>query len=39
LSERAAFTGDIDRLIEAVWMLDSLEDAGIIARLATAGGS
>jgi len=39
LSERAAFTGDIDRLIEAVWMLDSLEDAGIIARLATAGDS
>jgi len=39
LSERAAFNGDIGRLIEAVWMLDALEDVGIIARLATAGGS
>jgi 2-methylcitrate dehydratase PrpD len=39
LSERASFTGNIDRLIEAVWMIDTLEDAGIIARLATAGGS
>ena len=37
LSERVGFTGDIDRLIEAVWMLDILEDAGIIARLAAAG--
>jgi len=39
LSERAAFAGNIDRLIEAVWMLEALEDAGIIARLATAGAS
>ena len=39
LSERAGFTGNVDRLIEAVWMLDTLEDGGIIARLAAAGGS
>ena len=37
LANRVAFTGNIDRLIEAVWMLDTLEDAGSIARLAAAG--
>ncbi len=37
LAKGAAFNGDVDRLIEAVWMLDSLEDAGTIARLAAAG--
>jgi 2-methylcitrate dehydratase PrpD len=37
LSERVGFTGNVDRLIEAVWMLDTLEDAGTIARLAAAG--
>ncbi len=37
LAERAGFTKDIDRLIEAVWMIDTLEDAGTIAGLASAG--
>jgi 2-methylcitrate dehydratase PrpD len=37
LSERVGFTGNVDGLIEAVWMLDTLEDAGTIARLAAAG--
>jgi 2-methylcitrate dehydratase PrpD len=37
LAEYVAFTGDIDRLIEAVWTLDTLEDAGTIAKLAAAG--
>jgi len=37
LSERVGFTGNVDRLIEAVWMLDTLEDAGTIARLVAAG--
>jgi 2-methylcitrate dehydratase PrpD len=38
LASRAGFKEDVDRLIEAVWMLDTLEDAGIIARLAAVGG-
>jgi 2-methylcitrate dehydratase PrpD len=38
LASRAGFKEDVDRLIEAVWMLDVLEDAGIIARLAAVGG-
>jgi 2-methylcitrate dehydratase PrpD len=38
LTSRAGFEVDVDRLIEAVWMLDTLEDAGIIARLAAVGG-
>ncbi|MEK9829137.1 MAG: hypothetical protein VXA88_12880, partial [Rhodospirillales bacterium] len=38
LSARAKFTGDVDSLIDAVWMLDRLENAGIIARLAAVGG-
>ncbi len=37
LAERAGFTKDIDRLIEAVWMIDTLEDAGTIAGLASVG--
>jgi 2-methylcitrate dehydratase PrpD len=37
LSTRAKFTGDVESLIDAVWMLDELEDAGIIARLAAVG--
>jgi len=39
LSTRAKFTGNVDRLIDAVWMLDGLQDAGMIARLAAVGGS
>lgn len=37
LSEQVGFTGNVDRLIEAVWILDTLEDAGTIARLAAVG--
>ena len=37
LAKYAAFTGDIDRLIEVVWTLVTLDDAGTIAKLAAAG--
>ena len=36
LAQRAAFTGDVNRLIDAVWTLDTAEDAGAIMRLAAA---
>lgn len=34
LARRVGFNGDIPRLIEAIWQIDDLEDAGNIMRLA-----
>lgn len=36
LAAGAGFAGDVERLIGAIWSLDSLEDAGAVARLAGA---
>jgi 2-methylcitrate dehydratase PrpD len=38
LADHARFVGDIKPIIEAIWNLDRIEDAGSVMRLADGGG-